>query len=197
MEEKTRHELLKSIYEQHRLDARHLENERLWFTNIYMLIVGALLAYTFGSGKAGFWSWPILSITFTLSLAGFFMCHSLRIPFYYYSRMADIIQTKEWMLPYNYFYREIKSKTTGRFGLDPAKFIHFHAVFYWLYIVMSSFSIGFLLHDLAYGWCWYRWWIALVASLICLGILYGYFCKVIFNRNEEAAHDELEKLRNG
>lgn len=196
MEEKARHELLKSVYEQHWLHARHLENERLWFTNIYILIVGALLAYTFESGKAGFWSWPILIIIFVLSLAGFFMCHSLRIPSYYHSRMADIIQIKEWMLPYNYFYRKEELKTTGRFGLDPTKFIHFHAVFYWLYIVMSSLSIGFLSYDLAYDWDRHRLWIALVVASICFGILYGYFYKLIFNKNEEAAHEELEKLRN-
>lgn len=196
MEEKTRHELLKSVYEQHWLHARHLENERLWLTNIYMLIVGALLAYTFGRGEAGFWPWPILVIIFILSLIGFFMSHSLRIPFYYHSRMADIIQIKEWGLPYNYFYRKQEVKTKGRFRFDPTKFFHFHATFYWLYIAMSSFSVGFLTYDLAFDLCWYRWWIALGMSLICFGVLYGYFYRVNFKAKEEEAHEDLEKLRN-
>lgn len=182
MEEKTRDKLLTSIYEQHWLHARHVENEKLWFTNIYILIVGVLLAYTFESGKAGFWSWPILAIVLALSLAGFFMCHSLRIPFVYHTKMADIIQIKEWGLPYNYGW------------YDPPKLIHFHAVFSWLYIVMSSFSFGFLVHDLAYNWCWYRWWIALVASLICFGILYGYFYKFIFEGKEKETRKKLDEL---
>ena len=32
------------IYEQHWVHARHVENERLWFTNIFVVIMGALLA---------------------------------------------------------------------------------------------------------------------------------------------------------
>jgi len=182
MEEKTRHEVLKSIYEQHWLHARHVENERLWFTNIYILIVGVLLAYTFGKSETSFWSWSILAIIFILSLAGFFMCHSLRIPFVYHTKMADAIQIKQWDLPYNYGW------------YDPPKLIHFHAVFSWLYIVMSSFSVSFILHDLAYDWSWYRWWIALVAFLVCVGILYGYFYKFIFEEKEKETRKKLDEL---
>lgn len=176
MQDKERHELLKSVYEQHWLHARHVENERLWFTNIYILIIGALLAYTFGRGEAGLWPWSILAIVLTISLIGFFMCYSLRIPFIYHTEMADTIQIKEWNLPYNY----LKYK--------PSKLIHFHVVFSWLYIVMSSFSIGFLLHDLAYNWCWYKWWIALVTSLICFVVLYIVFHKCIFHKEEIKIH---------
>lgn len=42
MEETTRAELTKGIYEQHWLHARHVENQRLWFANIYRLVAGAL-----------------------------------------------------------------------------------------------------------------------------------------------------------
>ena len=193
--EQEKGENLRALLEQHWLHARHLENERLWLTNIYMLIVGALLAYTFGRGEAGFWPWSILVIIFILSLIGFFMSHSLRIPFYYHSRMADIIQIKEWGLPYNYFYRKKEVKTKGRFRFDPTKFFHFHATFYWLYIAMSSFSVGFLTYDLTFDFNWYSWLIALGMSLICFGVLYGYFYKVNFKAKEEEAHEELEKLR--
>lgn len=191
MEEKARHELLKSIYEQHWLHARHLENERLWFTNIYVLITGGLLAYTFNSNGAHFWPWPILLIVFILSLAGLFMSHSLGIPFYYHSRMADIIQIKEWHLPYHYFYR----KTGGKSGFDPSKFIRFSEVFYLLYSAMSSFSMGFLFYELAHGLSWYWYWEAIVLGLILFGVIYGCLCKFAFKKIEKEAHGELEKLR--
>ena len=36
---------LKEIYEQYWLHARHVADERLWFTNIYILIVVGVLAF--------------------------------------------------------------------------------------------------------------------------------------------------------
>jgi len=36
-------ELVKAVYEQHWLHARHVENERLWFANIFTaILVGAI-----------------------------------------------------------------------------------------------------------------------------------------------------------
>ena len=184
MEEETKEgrvELLKSIYEQHWLHARHVENERLWFTNIYFIAVGGLLAYTFEKGTADFWPWPILIPVFIFSMLGFCMCHHMSLPFLYHSRMADIIQIKEWKLPYNYFYR-IKGK-------DPSKFGSFSKVFHIFYIIMSSFSIGFLMHDLLDNR-----WIALAAGLICLVALSGVY-KCIFKKKEEAATTDLWVLK--
>ncbi len=39
-------ELIKTVYEQHWLHARHVENERLWFTNIFAIIFAGSLAVT-------------------------------------------------------------------------------------------------------------------------------------------------------
>lgn len=189
MNAKERRELLKSVYEQNWLHARHLENERLWFTNIYVVIVGGLLAYTFGTEGTHFWPWPILLVIFILSLAGLFMCNSLRIPFYYHSRMADIIQKKEWRFPYHYFYRGKKDpKAKGRFRFDPSKVFHFHAVFYWFYTIMSSFSFVFFLYELI------SWRIGLIGGLLCFGILYGYLQKISFERAEKEAEQDLQEL---
>ena len=38
-------DLIKAVFEQHWLHARHVENERLWLTNIYAVILAGSLAY--------------------------------------------------------------------------------------------------------------------------------------------------------
>ncbi len=43
-------EFLKFLIEQNWLHARHVENERLWFTNIYFIVVAGILSYL-GSSK--------------------------------------------------------------------------------------------------------------------------------------------------
>ena len=181
MEAKERRDHLRSVYEQNWLHARHVENERLWFTNIYLVAVGVLLAYTFGRNANCFWPWPILVPVFIFSMLGFFMCHHMSIPFLYHSRIADIIQIREWQLPYNYFYRIN--------GKDPSKFGSFSAIFHWFYILMSSFSIGFLIHDLLHNW-----YIAVVAGLICLGALFAVH-ECIFKKKEDEARADLLALK--
>jgi len=78
-------ELLKAVYEQHWLHARHVENERLWFTNIFAVIVAGLLAFMFTSENNGT---PNLFAVYGgllilgLSLLGYFLCLSWRAPFF-------------------------------------------------------------------------------------------------------------------
>lgn len=43
-------ELIKCLIEQNWLQARHVEDERLWFTNIYFIVVSGILSYL-GSSK--------------------------------------------------------------------------------------------------------------------------------------------------
>lgn len=170
MDDKEKRGLLKSVYEQNWLHARHVENERLWFTNIYVIAVAGLLAYTFRKGEATFWPWPILVISSIFSLAGFLMSHSLVIPFLHHSRTANSIQIKEWQLNYSSL-------------LPRGKFVSFSAVFHWLYILMFSTSVGFLVYDLLYDWARYKWWMASAAGLVCLGVFSGIY-KFIFKKKE-------------
>ncbi len=201
---KERNELLQSVYEQHWLHARHVENERLWFTNIYMVAVGGLLAYRFVGGDNVFWPWPILVPVFILSMAGFFMCHSMGIPFCFHSRAADIIQIKEWHLPYHYFYsrcpKSYKLANPGAKyfpvfeGKDPSKVMSFSDVFQLLYGAMASFSVAFLAYDLGCRYrTWYEWWVALFAGLVWCGILFVVY-KVPFKKREKEVGDYLQKL---
>ena len=184
MEERARHELLKSIYEQHWLHARHVENERLWFTNIYMIIVGALLAYTFDKqAQTSSWPWPILLIVFILSMVGFLMCHSLRIPFVYHTVTADKIQLEEWGLPYNYI------------TYKPEKFFSFHEVFSLLYSVMSSLSLGFLTWGLLHNVSEFKLYIATTVGVVCFCLLYFVFHKYIFKKRENKNRFEIIRLK--
>ncbi|MBA7494327.1 hypothetical protein ES702_04902 [subsurface metagenome] len=204
MEAKDRGELLKSVYEQNWLHARHVENERLWFTNIYVIAVGGLLAYTFGRSGSAFWPWPILILVFIFSMAGFLMCHSMRIPFLFHSRIADIIQIKEWHLPYHYFYsrcpKSYKLANPGAkyfpvsAGKGPSKVWSFSDVFQLLYGTMASFSVAFLAYDLGCRYrTWYEWWVALAAGLVWCVILFVYK-KVRFEKREKEVGDYLQKL---
>ncbi len=205
--ETERKEFLRSVYEQHWLHARHVEDERLWFTNIYLVAVGGLLAYTFEKGTAHSWPWQILILVFIFSILGFFMCHHLCIPFLYHSRMADIIQIHEWQLPYHYFYSrcpksyKLANPRAKYFpvskGKDPSKFGSFSGVFHIFYSAIASFSVAFLLHDLDHSffdWAWYDWWVALTAGLVCFGILYGLFYRFIFKNKQDKAKKYLDAL---
>ncbi len=207
MEARERREHLRSVYEQNWLHARHVENERLWFTNIYLVAIGVLLAYGFEKHGSDFWPWPVLIVVLILSCAGFFMCHSMGIPFLFHSRVADIIQIREWHLPYHYFYSrcpksyKLANPEAKYFpvseGKDPSKVKSFSGVFHFLYSAMASFSLAFLVHELDHGffnWAWYDWWVAPAAGLGSFVILYWLVYGVLFKSKENEVRIYLGKL---
>lgn len=98
-------ENLRRVYEQNWLHARHVENERLWFTNIYAVVMAGSLALMSEKGLI----WPLATFLLVLSLLGFFMCHALRMPFIRHSRISEIILRREWQLKdYSGFYPRTK-----------------------------------------------------------------------------------------
>ncbi len=91
-DERPRMELLKSVYEQHWLHARHVENERLWFTNIFGVIVAGLLAVLFtsdGDGTRGQFAVYAGYLILILSLVGYFLCLTWRAPFIEHTTLAN------------------------------------------------------------------------------------------------------------
>ena len=90
---------LKETYEQYWLHARHVADERLWFTNIYVLIVVGVLAFL-KVDQPLFLRLGLLLFVLLLSIVGFFMCHSLTVHFITYSRTAELIQINEWGTSY-------------------------------------------------------------------------------------------------
>lgn len=95
-------ENLRKVYEQYWLHARHQETQRLWFTNIYAVIVAGVFAY-FGVIEECYAIKILLLIFLTiLSLFGYLMTHSWTIPFVIFSRLAEEIAICEWNLPEKY-----------------------------------------------------------------------------------------------
>jgi hypothetical protein len=189
MAEESNREPLVSIYEQHRLHARHAENERLWFTNIYMILVGVLLSSTLGAEQANaFWPWPILFVIFSFSILGFCMCHALRIAFVHASIMADNIAEKEWGNQHISYQNNVLKKFQR---------VNFHMMFSLIYIIMSSLSFGFLIYEFTVKQCECSQVIAILAGIILFVFLYYCIQKQCFNRNEQGLRKEMKKSKMG
>lgn len=150
-EDQERAKNLRTVFEQHWLHARHVENERLWFTNIYALVVGGLLASMWmkaADTSCSPWPWQILVVILLLSLLGLGMCHSLIIPFLRHRTIAQVIQLKEWGLPYTDEYKLEADKKADKDKIfcthRSAKFVSLSKVFHLFYIFMSAFSVGLI-----------------------------------------------------
>lgn len=140
MEEKARYELLKSVYEQHWLHARHVENERLWFTNIFGIIVAGLLAFlstTDGEALPQF-ALFVGSFVFILSTLGYFFCLSWRAGFVEHTtlalKMLEVSPLKRYA-PY----------TSEAFGKIKVGWITAHELFLYFYALMASGSLFLIL----------------------------------------------------
>jgi len=62
--------VVKMIYEQNWLHARHVVTERHWFSNIYVIVVGGILAFLSGTRNPQFLSATFLAL-FLFSLVGY------------------------------------------------------------------------------------------------------------------------------
>lgn len=188
-EDQERAKNLRTVFEQHWLHARHVENERLWFTNIYALTVGGLLAFTYGKAEdASFspWPWQILVAILLLSLLGLFMSHSMRIPFLRHHTLAQVIQLKEWGLPYTDEYKLEADKDKIVCTRRAAKLWSLSGVFHLLYIFISAFSSAFIALSFTNSYLW-----AIVAGVgFC--VLLFIFYKFCLQRKEKKAVDEIK-----
>ena len=90
MEEETeRKELLKSIYEQHWLHVRHIENERLWLTNIFVIIMaGSLSLIVIYEASLPRLFAVIPGLICVLSIIGYYFCVIWRAPFLEHTTLA-------------------------------------------------------------------------------------------------------------
>lgn len=196
-EDQERAKNLRTVFEQHWLHARHVENERLWFTNIYALVVGGLLAFTWEKAEATScspWPWQILVVILLLSLLGLGMCHSMVIPFIRHRTLAQVIQLKEWRLPYTDEYKlEADKKADKKADKDKifcthrsAKFVSLSKVFHLFYIFMSAFSLGLIVYSVTN-----KSWGAIIAGM-GLFIFLLVFYKFCLQRKEKKAVDEIK-----
>ena len=83
-------DLVRAIYEQHWLHMRHVENQRLWFTNIFAILCGGSLIVMRG-GLFDEANWPIIGFLMVLSLIGLFFCLRIQSVFNAHNSVAELI----------------------------------------------------------------------------------------------------------
>ena len=201
-EDQERAKNLRTVFEQHWLHARHVENERLWFTNIYALVVGGLLASMWMKAAATScspWPWQILVVILLLSLLGLGMCHSLIIPFLRHRTLAQVIQLKEWGLPYTDEYKLEGYRKVYKGGVSKyeivctrrsAKFVSLSKVFHLFYIFMSAFSLGLIVYSVTN-----KSWGAIIAGVVSLALLLAFYkccLKPIEDKAIKEINDEFD-----
>lgn len=175
------HKNLQIIYEQYWLHARHVANERLWFTNIYVLIVASAFAFIATSQSTVIHLW-LLVFLLILSIMGFFMCHSLVIHFITYSRMTELISINEWNIPYRvYFLPEGEQRIVSKIGLNFA--------FYFLYMVMSSIFTCLLVYNLG------MFSISITVAIAMFIALFAVY-ELVFKRTENRLETKLKERIN-
>lgn len=186
MEEKTRHELLTSIYEQHWLHARHVENERLWLMITFIPAVGGLftlfyLLCTRDNEGGTLWYIPLALIVILCGL-GYLFCLVWRAPFIEHTTLAREMveqypELKEYA-PYTRakIYRIIK-----------VSWITAHQLFLYFYSVTASFAL-FIGISLV-GACPY--WFILSAVPVCAGVA----VERHYQRREDKYRKEMERRK--
>ncbi|MGB3906523.1 MAG: hypothetical protein WBB22_16560 [Anaerolineae bacterium] len=167
---------LKGTYEQHWLHARHVADERLWFTNIYVLTVVGLLAFL-KVDQPLFLRLGLLLFVLLLSIVGFFVCHSPTVHFITYSRTAELIQINEGGTSYRQFYPKDAKRLTSKIG-------SLNLAFYCLYVLTSSIFVSLLSSNLRVG----------VSYSIAAGIVTFIVLLLVWRRYFKKHEDELPKM---
>lgn len=177
-------ENLRKVFEQHWLHGRHVENERLWFTNVYAILWGGSLAFMSQQGI----STALAIFLLVLSYLGLLVCHSLRLAFIEHTRLAEIILRQEWQLTdYSVFYRRPQQVDQAAYPSGEArKTVSVHHVFYGVYVVGVVASSVMIFQIIPWVW---------------LGILIGLFSIIgsvallcWFDEVEDSLYKEIGKL---
>jgi len=181
--EKVRYELLKSIYEQHWLHARHVEYERTWFAVVLAIIVAGSVASlaTIKNGEL----LPLFvtytaSIIFVLSILGYFLCLSWRAPFVEHTTLANkMLVVDPWLKEYTPY-------APGYKGL---KFlgISAHELFLYFYALMAGGALFLLLYV---GLAILCLWVSIIVSLI-LSLAMGALWRLWLIRREKKYVQEV------
>ena len=165
-ENNERIELVKSIYEQHWLHARHVENERLWFTNIFAVIFAGTLAVIKGKlfDKS---SLPV--IVFLMALSGFGVLFSLKIDSIFKTHTRAAKQIVD-MYGLSEMWTHYKKHWVNMIAISRLFPIFFSICFYFFLFVLMYIFFG------SYWWSFIISAILLVVTSIFLYLLkYDYF----------------------
>jgi len=145
-------DFLKLLFNQSWLHIRHVENHRLWFTNMYFVMVAGVFAYLGNqTPKSTVFMFPLLiGFLFSLSLMGLALCLKTTKVHNAYTDaleriLMDALETKRENLRGYLGFRLIKSPE-GIFGkrVESVSFIYkalyVVSVFIWLILLFSSLS---------------------------------------------------------
>ena len=212
MDEKTRHELLKSVYEQHWLHARHVEYERTWFTVVFAIIIaGSATSLTTIDNKEllPLFATYTASIIFVLSILGWFLCLSWRAPFVEHTTLANkMLVIDSWLkeyTPYAPGYESLKFLGISAHEL----FLYFYALmvggalFLFLYVGLAILCLWVsiivsLILSLTIGALWRLWLIRREKKYVQqIGIGYGKYAKKgIPSKSESKKEDDISHDKN-
>ena len=171
------------VFEQYWLHARHVENERLWMTNVFAIIFAGLLGFM---GWKEELIWYIAAFGLALSLFGLLAVHALRIPFIRYSRMAETIMDVELGLgKFRRFFKQNK-KDGLRVNID--KFWSLHRTFVLFYCFTGAGWAALLSISLEASPT--TTWI--VFGTVAAALIALYQC--IFWHREDRIEDEVKEL---
>jgi len=189
MEEKARQELLKSIYEQHWLHARHVEYERLWFMTAFIPVIGGLftLLYLLSNGnhvEPALWYLPFIPLGIILIVCafGYFLCLTWRAPFVEHTTLA-----REMMEQYPELKEYAPYTRPKIYRIIKVGWVTAHQLFLYFYSVIASSAIliGIYLADVCDYW--------LILSLVPL--VAGWRVERYYQRREDKYREEMKKRK--
>jgi len=144
-----RRDLVRAIYEQHWLQIRQVQRERLWLVLVVSVIsAGALIAMGGNFSQSG--NWPLVVFLMILSLLGLFLSIKMQIVIRAHLGAIELILSRYSLQHYMPRYRQSFSRNILRISRMIPKF----------FLFCFSFFLWMLLFIIGYNW----WWSALVAA---------------------------------
>lgn len=181
---------LKEMYTQYCESARHVENERLEFTKMYVLIVTGVFVLVTNTILDAAYVWAFLLF---LTILGFFVSHLTRIDHILFSRNAEIMAIKEFELPtiYQFYYTEQnKDVSLGNWrGILGSMSFMFHS----FYILMTGLFTFLLSKSIINIFCASNI-INFIVSLTVIIVMYILYFAVFRKKENDIAKELKNKL---
>jgi len=93
------------IYKEYWTQARHCENERLWFTQIYVVVMAGILGFLSDIlSKNPLMALALLFTLMLLTIIGYFVAYALSYTYIRYTRLADLIMLEVYGIKRDYVY---------------------------------------------------------------------------------------------
>lgn len=142
-----RRELARGVYEQHNAIVRHLENQRLWFTLVYLFLFGGALAFI-PEGRYPDADWLGIGFVAVVSLFGLLFVVDIQRSLKAHRDAADLILKRYDLAHYLPDYRRIsRSRLFGVSRLIPVFFLFCFclSLYLLLYVVYSARWLGIVI----------------------------------------------------